>query len=62
VDLTVRKGFRVLDRVFTLGFEARNLLDENFEEFQKLGSDRIDLNTYDIGRSVSVSLSTRFGG
>ncbi|MBW3559923.1 MAG: outer membrane beta-barrel protein [Proteobacteria bacterium] len=62
VDLTLRKGLEIAGRVFTLGFEARNLLDEDFEEFQELGGERIDLNTYDLGRSVSLSFGTRFGG
>jgi outer membrane receptor protein involved in Fe transport len=62
LDFTARKGFAVAGRVFTVGFEARNLTGERFEEFQELGSDRIDLNTFDIGRSVSFSLSTTLGG
>jgi TonB-dependent receptor len=62
LDLTVRKGVQVAGRVFTLGFEARNLLGENFEEFQELGGRRIELNTYDVGQGVSFSISTKLGG
>ena len=62
LDFTFRKGFEVAGRVIRVGFEARNLSGENFEEFQELGDDRIDLNTYEVGRSVSFSVSTTFGG
>jgi hypothetical protein len=62
LDFTFRKRFDVLGRELSFGFEARNLLDEDSEEFQELGGGRIDLNRYDIGRSVSVSLGVTFGG
>jgi outer membrane receptor protein involved in Fe transport len=62
LDLNVRKAFKVMGREFTLGFEARNLLDEDSEEFQELGGDRIDLNRFDLGRSFSISFGATFGG
>jgi hypothetical protein len=49
----------VWGRDFTAGFEARNLLGEEFDEFQKLGGSEIKLNNYDLGRSFSISLSAR---
>jgi hypothetical protein len=42
------------------GFEARNLLGEDSEEFQELGGGRVDTNTYDLGRGVSFSISAKF--
>lgn len=60
LDLVIRKELTVRDRDFTLGVSARNLLDTEYEEFQELGSGRVDNLRYGIGRSVSVSLSTRF--
>lgn len=60
LDFTFRKGFKALGRELSLGFEARNLLGENFEELQEVGDGRIDLNTYERGRSVSVSLGVTF--
>jgi TonB-dependent receptor len=60
LDLVVRQGVTALGRELTLGFEARNLLDEDYEEFQEAGGGRVDVNRYDLGRSFSVSLSTRF--
>jgi len=62
LDFTFRKGFRAAGRPFTFGFEARNLTGENFEEFQEAGDGRVDLNTYDVGQSVSFSIGTRLGG
>lgn len=59
LDFTVRHKFQVWGRDFTAGFEARNLLGEQFDEFQKLGGSEIKLNNYDLGRSVSISLSAR---
>jgi outer membrane receptor protein involved in Fe transport len=62
LDFTLRKGFQVAGRLFSFGLEAGNLLGEDFEEFQELGGRRIDLNTYDMGRSVSFSVGLKFGG
>lgn len=62
LDFTFRKRFAVMGRDFSFGFEARNLLDEDSEEFQELGGGRIDLNRFDLGRSVSVSFGATFGG
>lgn len=59
LDFTFRHKFEVWGQEFTAGFEARNLLGEEFDEFQKRGGDEIKLNNYDLGRSVSVSLSAR---
>ncbi len=60
LDFTYRRDFTVWDQDVTLGIEARNLLNEDYEEFQELGGGRVDNNTYELGSSFSVSLSTRF--
>ncbi len=60
LDFTYRREFTVYDRDVNFGFEARNLLDEDYEEYQELGGGRVDNNRYALGRSFSVSLSTRF--
>lgn len=60
VDFTYRKAFDVRDRELEFTFKARNLLGEDFEEYQVLGGGRVDANTYDLGQTFSVSLSTRF--
>ena len=43
-----------------LKIEARNLTGRKHEEFQQSGENRIDVNTYDVGRSFSVSASLKF--
>ncbi len=43
-----------------LKFEARNLLGQDYEEFQEFGENRIDINSYDVGRTVSLGLSVKF--
>lgn len=60
LDLTVRQKFRLWGPEFTLGFEARNLLGEEFDEFQTQGGDKIILNNYELGRSYAISLSASF--
>jgi outer membrane receptor protein involved in Fe transport len=60
LDLVVRQGLTLLGREFTASLEARNLLGEDFEEFQEAGSGRVDINRYDVGTSVSLGLSARF--
>jgi len=60
VDLVVRQGFRAFDQDLTFGFEARNIFREDFEEFQELGGGRVDVNRYDLGASLSVSLTAKF--
>lgn len=60
VDLVLRQGFDAYGQDFTLAIEARNLLGEDFEEFQELGGGRVDVNTYDLGVNYSISLTARF--
>ena len=47
----------VLGREVELKLEARNILGRGHEEFQDNGTNRIDLNTYDIGTTFGASLS-----
>ncbi len=60
VDFTYRKMVPVMGYDLTFSFEARNLLAEDYEEYQELGSGRVNNNAYDLGRSFSVGVSTRF--
>ena len=60
VDLVVRKGFNLGTTEMTIGFEARNLLGEEYQEYQELGGGRVDLNRYDLGTSYSLSLTASF--
>jgi TonB-dependent receptor len=61
LDLTFRRFFDIRGAEITLGIEARNLLDEEHIEYQR--SDTLGVthfNTFDRGRSLSVSLTSRF--
>jgi len=59
LDLVYRKDFTVMGRDIGLGVELRNLLETEFDEHQTLGN-KISINSYDLGRSASVSLTARF--
>ncbi len=61
LDLVYNRDIEVSDRVFTLGLRARNLLDEDYEEFQETPDvGRSEFNTYERGISFSASLSAEF--
>ena len=59
LDFVWRRGFESMGRPFTFGLEARNLLGEDYEEYQEQ-SGRVNILQYDLGRSLSLSLSTEF--
>ncbi|QZD96117.1 TonB-dependent receptor domain-containing protein [Qipengyuania gelatinilytica] len=61
LDFVVRQGFEVFgDKELELKFEARNLTGRDHEEFQTNGTNRIDINSYDVGRSISLGASIKF--
>ncbi|MCR5881100.1 TonB-dependent receptor [Phenylobacterium sp. J367] len=60
VDFTLRQKFTAWTQPFTFGVEARNILGAEFDEHQERGGDEVKLNYYELGRSLSFSLSTRF--
>jgi outer membrane receptor protein involved in Fe transport len=51
---------RFLGAEAELKLEARNLLGQDYEEFQQSGDNRIDINSYKVGRTVSVGMSLKF--
>lgn len=60
VDFVLRKGIDFGNTEVVIGFEARNLLNTEFQEYQELGGGRVDINRYDIGRSYQLSVSANF--
>ena len=60
VDIVFRQGFTAFGQDLTFALEGRNILGEDFEEFQELGGGRVDVHRYDLGTSLSVSLTARF--
>jgi hypothetical protein len=60
LDFVMREGLELFGKEAELKFEARNLLGEDYEEFQTLNGSRIDTNSYDVGRLFSLGIEVRF--
>ena len=60
LDLVVRQALQLIGREVELKFEARNLTGQKFEEVQEFDTSTININTYDLGRSFSLSASVKF--
>ena len=60
VDLVYRQGLEFAGVPLELKLEARNLTGRDNFEYQDNGSRRIDINTYEVGRSFSASISAEF--
>lgn len=57
IDFVARQGFTLLNRDIEVKFEARNLTGRKHLEFQKSGANRVDTNSYKLGRIFSLSAS-----
>jgi outer membrane receptor protein involved in Fe transport len=60
LDFVAREGVRFLGQETEIKLEARNLLGQDYEEFQQFEGNRIDINTYNVGRKISVGMSLKF--
>ena len=60
LDFVAREGFDIGGKELEIKLEARNLTGQKHEEYQISGSNRIDTNTYDLGRTFSLSASIKF--
>ncbi|MGB7407961.1 MAG: TonB-dependent receptor [Pontixanthobacter sp.] len=60
LDFVARQEINLGTRPFEVKFEARNITGRDNFEFQTNGTNRIDINTYEVGRSFSLSVSTEF--
>ena len=60
LDFVAREEIPLFGTNAELKFEARNLLGRDYEEFQEFGDNRIEINSYDVGRTVSLGLSIKF--
>ena len=60
LDFVAREEADFLGRPIEIKFEARNLTARKHEEFQQFGDNRIDVNTYDLGRVFNLAVSTTF--
>jgi outer membrane receptor protein involved in Fe transport len=59
-DIVGRTEVTAFGHPFELSLEARNIFGRDNFEFQQLGENRIEINTYDVGTSFSIGLSTEF--
>ena len=60
VDFVVRQGVRWFGQDLELKFEARNLLETKYEEFQERAGNKVFFNRYDSGVKLSASVSAKF--
>jgi outer membrane receptor protein involved in Fe transport len=60
IDFVARQGIEVMGRDIELKLEARNLTGQKFEEYQSVGAKRVDINSYDLGRMISLSAQVKF--
>lgn len=60
LDVVLREGVTVAGKQVELKFEGRNLLRTRHQEFQDNGANRIQINTYDLGRVFSLSAGIEF--
>ena len=60
LDLVYRQGLALFGQEAELKLEARNIFGRGHEEFQTNGTDRIEVNTYDVGTTLGASLSVTF--
>jgi outer membrane receptor protein involved in Fe transport len=60
IDFVARQGFLLGGKEIELKAEARNITGRRNEEYQPLQSGRIDVNTFDVGRTFSLSASVKF--
>jgi TonB-dependent receptor len=60
VDFVVREELDFLGVPVELKMEARNLTAQKSEEYQQFGDNRIDINTYRVGRSFSLGATVKF--
>lgn len=60
LDFVAREGIKLLGQEFEVKFEARNITGQRHVEFQESGKTRLDVNTYNVGRSFSLSASVKF--
>ena len=60
LDFVARQGVTLGGQEIDLKFEARNITGRSHEEFQQAGGNRVEINTYKVGRSFSLSASLKF--
>ncbi len=60
IDFVARQGIEVAGREVELKFEARNLTGQKYEEYQSANGNRVDVNTYNVGRTFTLTTQMKF--
>ncbi len=61
LDFVAREGVPFIGRsTLELKFEARNILGTPYSETQTLGDSRLQINSYDVGRTFGISAAVTF--
>jgi outer membrane receptor protein involved in Fe transport len=60
IDFVMREGFSLFGKEIEGKFEARNLTGRGNLQYQESGKNRIETNTYKLGRTFSLSASMKF--
>lgn len=60
VDIVARQGVTLGGTDFELKGEVRNIFGRGHLEYQQLGNNRIDFNTYAVGTTFAATLSAKF--
>jgi len=60
VDFVLTKRFELLQGDYDFSFKIQNLLGDDYQAYQELGSTRVDVDTYDVGTIFSIGLKRTF--
>ncbi len=60
LDLVYRQGLEALGIPLELKLEVRNITGRDNFEFQSNGTDRIEINSFEVGRSFGASVTAEF--
>jgi TonB-dependent receptor len=60
LDFVAREEVPLFGGTAELRLEARNLLGRDYREFQQAGANRVEVNTYRVGRTFSAGMTLRF--
>lgn len=60
LDFVARQELTLFKQPLELKFEARNIFGRGNFEFQQVDENRIEINSYDVGTSFSLSISAEF--
>lgn len=60
LDLTYSRPFTLGGGEYEFGFNVENILGQKYQATQQIGASRVDVDTYELGTSFSISLKRTF--